>query len=59
MKKIVNKLIRNEEGIALPIILILMVVGGLIIAPRSSIDEAKPENIKRMVDFTKKYGRYR
>lgn len=32
--------------------------GGLIVAPRSSIDEAKPENIKRMVDFTKEYGRY-
>jgi hypothetical protein len=32
MKKIVNK-IRNEQGQALPIILILMVIGGLIIAP--------------------------
>ena len=32
MKKIVNK-IRNEQGQALPIIMILMVVGGLIIAP--------------------------
>jgi hypothetical protein len=32
--------------------------GGLIVAPRSSIDEAKPENIKRMVDITKEYGRY-
>jgi uroporphyrinogen-III decarboxylase len=31
--------------------------GGLIVAPRSSIDEAKPENLKRMVDFTKEYGR--
>jgi len=33
MKRIINKLIRHEEGIALPIILILMVIGGLIIAP--------------------------
>lgn len=33
MKKILNTLIRNEEGIALPIVLILLVVGGLIIAP--------------------------
>lgn len=32
--------------------------GGLIVAPRSSIDEARPENIKRMVDVTKEYGRY-
>ena len=32
--------------------------GGLIVAPRSSIDEANPENIKRMVDVTKEYGRY-
>jgi len=33
MKKILNKLIRNAEGQALPIVLILMAVGGLIIAP--------------------------
>lgn len=32
--------------------------GGLIVSPRSSIDEAKPENVKRMVDFTKEYGLY-
>ena len=32
--------------------------GGLIVAPRSSIDEANPENIMRMVDVTKEYGRY-
>lgn len=32
--------------------------GGLIVAPRSSIDEANPENIRRMVDVTKEYGRY-
>ncbi len=32
MKRIINK-IRNEQGQALPIILILMVIGGLIIAP--------------------------
>jgi uroporphyrinogen-III decarboxylase len=32
--------------------------GGLIVSPRSSIDEAKPENIKRMIDFTKEYGLY-
>jgi len=33
MKKILNKLIRNAEGQALPMVLILMAVGGLIIAP--------------------------
>ena len=33
MKKIANKLIRNEKGQALPVVLILMVIGGLIIAP--------------------------
>ncbi len=32
MKRIINK-IRNEQGQALPIVLILMVIGGLIIAP--------------------------
>ncbi|MFC1920310.1 uroporphyrinogen decarboxylase family protein [Chloroflexota bacterium] len=32
--------------------------GGLIVAPRSTIDGAKPENIRAMVDFTKEYGRY-
>jgi uroporphyrinogen-III decarboxylase len=33
--------------------------GGFIMAPRSTPDEAKPENLKAMVDFTKKYGVYR
>jgi hypothetical protein len=33
--------------------------GGFILTPRSSIDEAKPENIKAMIDFTKEYGVYR
>jgi len=33
--------------------------GGLIVAPRSSIDEASPQNIKAMVETTKSYGRYR
>ena len=33
--------------------------GGFILSPRSSIDEAKPENIKAMVDFTKEYGVYK
>ncbi len=32
--------------------------GGFIMAPRSSMDEARPENIRKMVDFTKEYGRY-
>lgn len=32
--------------------------GGLIVSPRSSIDEVKPENLKAMVDFTKEYGVY-
>lgn len=33
--------------------------GGFILSPRSSIDEAKPENIKAMLDFTKEYGIYK
>ena len=33
--------------------------GGYIMAPRSSIDEVKPENLKAMIDFTKEYGKYR
>lgn len=33
--------------------------GGLIVAPRSTPDEAKPENLKAMVDFTRKYGVYK
>jgi uroporphyrinogen-III decarboxylase len=32
--------------------------GGYILGPRSSTDEAKPENLKAMIDFTKEYGRY-
>jgi hypothetical protein len=32
--------------------------GGYILAPRSAIDEVKPENLKAMIDFTKEYGRY-
>ena len=33
--------------------------GGYIMAPRSSIDEIKPENLKTMIDFTKEYGVYK
>jgi uroporphyrinogen-III decarboxylase len=33
--------------------------GGLIISPRSSLDEAKPENLRAMIDFTKEYGVYK
>jgi hypothetical protein len=33
--------------------------GGFVMSPRSSIDEAKPENLKAMFDFTKEYGIYR
>jgi hypothetical protein len=33
--------------------------GGFILAPRSAIDEVKPENLKAMIDFTKEYGRYK
>jgi uroporphyrinogen-III decarboxylase len=33
--------------------------GGFIMAPRSTPDEAKPENLNAMVDFTVKYGVYR
>ena len=32
--------------------------GGFIMHPRSAIDEAKPENLKVMFDFTKEYGKY-
>ncbi len=32
--------------------------GGFILGPGSAIDYAKPENIKAMIDSTKKYGRY-
>jgi hypothetical protein len=32
--------------------------GGFILAPRSAIDEVKPENLKAMIDFTKEYGIY-
>ena len=32
--------------------------GGLIVSPRSVIDEVKPENLKAMIDFTKEYGVY-
>jgi hypothetical protein len=33
--------------------------GGFIMAPRSSIDEAEPENLKAMFDIAKEYGVYR
>ncbi|UCC17443.1 MAG: hypothetical protein JSU58_02545 [Dehalococcoidales bacterium] len=33
--------------------------GGYILTAGSSIDKAKPENIKTMVDFTKEYGVYK
>jgi len=33
--------------------------GGFILSPRSSTDEAKPENLKAMIDFTHEYGLYR
>lgn len=33
--------------------------GGYILSPRSSTDEAKPENLKAMIEFTKEYGVYR
>jgi hypothetical protein len=33
--------------------------GGFILAPRSSTDEVKPENLKAMIDFTQEYGVYR
>ena len=33
--------------------------GGYILAPRSAIDEVRPENLKAMVDFTKEYGVYK
>lgn len=32
--------------------------GGFILAPRSAIDEVKPENLKTMIDFAKEYGVY-
>ena len=33
--------------------------GGFIMAPRSSVDEVKPENLMAMINFTKEYGVYR
>jgi uroporphyrinogen-III decarboxylase len=33
--------------------------GGFILAPRSSTDEVKPENLKAMIDFTLEYGVYK
>jgi uroporphyrinogen-III decarboxylase len=33
--------------------------GGFILSAGSSIDEARPENLKAMVDFTREYGVYR
>ena len=32
--------------------------GGFIMAPASAPDDAKPENIKTMVEYTRKYGLY-
>ena len=32
--------------------------GGYILAPRSSTDEVKPENLKTMIEFTNEYGVY-
>ena len=32
--------------------------GGYILAPRSSTDEVKPENLKAMIEFTQEYGVY-
>ncbi len=33
--------------------------GGFIMSPGSSIDEARPENVRAIFDFTKEYGVYR
>jgi len=33
--------------------------GGFILAPRSSTDEVKPENLKAMIEFTQEYGVYK
>jgi hypothetical protein len=32
--------------------------GGFILAPRSSTDEVRPENLKTMIEFTQEYGVY-
>lgn len=32
--------------------------GGYILSPRSSVETAKPENLKAMIEFTKEYGVY-
>ena len=32
--------------------------GGLVMAPRSSVDEVNPKNFKPMFDFTREYGVY-
>lgn len=33
--------------------------GGFILDASSNLDDAKPENLKAMIEFTKEYGRYR
>ncbi len=33
--------------------------GGFILSPSTSVEDAKPENLKAMIDFTKEYGVYR
>jgi uroporphyrinogen-III decarboxylase len=33
--------------------------GGYIMDAGASLDEAKPENVRAMIDFTKEYGVYR
>ena len=33
--------------------------GGYIMSSRGPMDEAKPENVKTMFDFTREYGIYR
>jgi uroporphyrinogen-III decarboxylase len=33
--------------------------GGFIMDAAANLDDAKPENLKTMIDFTKEYGRYR
>jgi hypothetical protein len=50
---------RDVEDYCRKLIDLLGKDGGFIMAPRGSPDDVKPENLKAMVDFTKKYGVYR
>ena len=49
----------GSEGILQTLIDVLGKDGGYIMDSSACIDEARPENLKAMIDFTKEYGVYR